>query len=258
MLFVDTPVLCGHRGSGRGVVGGHRENTLGSHRAAVAAGLPWVEVDARFNADDVLVARHDPVVDDGRFVSEMTTAETDAAGVMRMEELLADLPAHVGVNVEVKSSLEDALRPRERTTAALVADLVARAAGGRPLLVSSFDPAALLILRERAPGVSLGLITWIRFPLRKAIPAAVHLGVDVIAPHVGSFALEDVAGPAKERDPAHSVRVAHEAGLQVVAWCPKPEQADVLIDAGVDCLIVDDAPAAVERRRTATLARRGV
>lgn len=252
MVFVDTPVLCGHRGSGRGVVDGHLENTLASHRAAVAAGLRWVEVDARFNADDVLVARHDPVVDDGRFIAEMPTADTDAAGVMRLDDLLADLPAEVGVNIEMKSSLEDALRPRERTTAALVADLVERAAGGRPLLVSSFDPAAILIFRERQPAVPAGFITWTRFPLRKAIPAAVHLGVDVLAAHFGSFPLED-DGPlaAVERVPAESVRVAHEAGLQVASWCPKPPQAEQLAAAGVDCLIVDDAPAA-------SLARRGL
>lgn len=36
-------MLCGHRGSGRGIVGGHRENTLGSFRAAVAAGLRCVD-----------------------------------------------------------------------------------------------------------------------------------------------------------------------------------------------------------------------
>ncbi|MEA2215443.1 MAG: glycerophosphoryl diester phosphodiesterase, partial [Solirubrobacteraceae bacterium] len=53
-------MLCGHRGSGRGIVGGQRENTLGSFRAAVAAGLRWVEVDARLNADGALVSRHDP------------------------------------------------------------------------------------------------------------------------------------------------------------------------------------------------------
>lgn len=257
MVFVDTPVLCGHRGSGRGVVGGNRENSLASHRAAVDAGLPWVEVDARFNADDLLVAQHDPVVADGRFISEMTTEATDAAGVTRLDELLADLPPHVGVNIEMKSSLEDALRPRGRTTAALVADLVERAGGGRPLLVSSFDPSAVLIFRERLPGVPVGLITWTRFPLRKAIPAAVHLGVDVLAAQFGSFPLGDVPEPRIERDPAHSVRVAHEAGLEVVSWCPKPPQAEELIAAGVDCLIVDDAPAAAERMRSATLARRG-
>ena len=120
------------------------------------------------------------------------------------------------------------------------------------MLVSSFDPAAVLIFRERLPSVPIGLITWTRFPLRKAIPAAVHLGAQVVSVHFGSFALEpDGPVAAVERAPAETVRVAHEAGLQVATWCPKPPEAEQLAVAGVDCLIVDDAPAA-------SLARRGV
>ena len=153
-VFDDPPVLCGHRGSGRGVVGGHSENTLPSFLAAAEAGLRWVEVDARFNADDVLVSRHDPATEDGRLISELDTATTDAIGLMRLADLLDELPEEVGVNVEIKTSLEDALRPRERTTAALVADLVARAGGPRPLLLSSFDAAAVVIVQERAPAAS--------------------------------------------------------------------------------------------------------
>jgi hypothetical protein len=34
----------------------------------------------------------------------------------------------------------------------------------------------------------------------------------------------------------------------VVAWCPPPEEADELIAAGADCVIVDDVPAAMARR----------
>ena len=234
-VFDDPPVLCGHRGSGRGVVGGHSENTLPSFLAAAEAGLRWVEADARFNADDVLVSRHDPAVEDGRLVSELDTRTTDELGLMRVADLLVELPEHVGINVEIKTSLEDATRPRERTTAALVADLVALA-GRRPLLLSSFDPAAILIARERAPGVPIGLLTWGRYPLRKAVPAAVHLGADVVAPHVSSF-----LGAPDPREPAEHVRVAHEAGLQVVSWCPKPDEAAQLVGFGVDCLIVDDA-----------------
>jgi glycerophosphoryl diester phosphodiesterase len=220
-------------------VDGERENTLGSYRAAVAAGLSWVETDARFNADDVLVASHDPVLDDGRFISELS----DDGGLMRISELLDDLPPEVGVNVEVKTSLEDALRPRERTTAAL-ADLLAEVAGDRRLLVSSFDPSALLIFRERLPGVPVGLLTWTRFPLRKAVPAAVHLGADVVAVHFASFDFGQKDAPLGERDAAHVVGVAHEAGLEVVTWCPQPAAAAKLAAAGVDCLIVDDAPRA--------------
>jgi glycerophosphoryl diester phosphodiesterase len=226
-VFGDTPVLCGHRGSGRG----HEENTLPSFRAAVVAGLRWVEVDARATADGVLVARHDPELEDGRSIAALTAAETDDAGLMRVADLFAELPAEVSIDVEVKTALEDALRPRERTTAALTAELVA--GPGRHVLVTSFDPAALMIVRERLPTVPLGLLTWIRFPLRKAIPAARHLGLDVVAAHVESF-------PA---DAAPPVRVAHEAGLEVAAWCPLAEEREPLLAAGVDCLVIDDVTA---------------
>jgi glycerophosphoryl diester phosphodiesterase len=235
-VFVDVPVLCGHRGSGRGP----GENTLASFRAAVAAGLSWVEVDARVTADNVLVACHEAVAADGRYVSELPAAETDELGLMRVADLLDDLPPGIGVDVDLKTSLEDAQRPRDSTTAALVADLVTPHAGRRPLLVSSFDPAALLIVRERAPDLPLGLLTWIRFPLRKAIPAAAHLGLQVIAPHVESFGLRQDSPRLGERSIADAVRVAHSSGLQVMAWCPLPEERAVLLDAGVDCLVIDD------------------
>jgi glycerophosphoryl diester phosphodiesterase len=237
-VFADTPVLCGHRGSGRG----ERENTLESYRAAVACGLRWVEVDARITADDVLVARHDPDIADGRLVAELTAAETDELGLMRVADLFEDLPREVAVDVDVKSSLEDALRPRERTTAALVAGLLRAEQARRQLLVTSFDPAALLIVREHADVLPLGLLTWVRFPLRKAIAAGAHLGVAVVAANVESFI---------ERDTAASVRVAHQAGLQVAAWCPEPVQRDALVEAGVDCLVIDDVPAATAPRPSA-------
>ena len=240
-MFADPPVLCGHRGSGRG----EGEKTLGSYRAAVEAGVRWVEVDARINADDVLVARHDPIVEDGRFIAELASTETDDLGLMRVADLLEELPTEVGVNIDVKSSLEDAARPRERTTGALVADLARREGERRQMLVSSFDPSVLMITRERSPETPLGFLTWLWFPLRKAIAGAAHLGVDVVAPHVGSFQLDNRDGPKLERPPAESVRVAHEAGLEVVVWCPEPAEAEQLAAAGVDCLVVDDVPAAL-------------
>ena len=246
-VFADTPVLCGHRGSGRGIVDGQRENTLGSYRAAAAAGVGWLEVDARVTADNVLVAQHDPVTGDGRFIADLTAAETDELELMRVGDLFDALPPDVALNVDVKTSLEDALRPRERTTAALVADLLARRAGRRRVLATSFDPAALLIVRERAPAVPVGLLTWMRFPLRKAIAGAVHLGADVVAAHVESFPLGEGGPAALERGTAEVVRVAHRAGLQVAAWCPEPGEQAALAAAGVDCLVVDEVPAAAAR-----------
>ena len=242
-VFDETPVLCGHRGSGRGVVGGLQENTLASMRAAFEAGCTWIETDARITADDVLVVRHDPVVEDGRIIAEMTAEETDELGIVRVADVLEEMPLELAIDLEIKSSLEDALRPRERTTAALVADLIAERAGPRTVLASSFDPAAILTVRERAPEVPIGLLTWMRFPLRKSIAAAAQLGAEVVAPQVASFGLRE--GAPLERDLGEFVAVAHQAGLQVVAWCPTPPEAETLIDAGVDCVILDDVPDAV-------------
>lgn len=242
-------MLCGHRGSGRGVVDGELENTLGSFIAAAALGLGWLEVDARRTADDVLVARHDPVVDDGRAVARLTGAETDELGLMRIATLLRALGSRVGVNVEVKSCLEDALRPRQRTTAALVARLLEPERARRPLLVTSFDPAALLVVHELAPALPRGLLTWTRFPLRKAVPAAAHLGVDVVVAQVESFVL---AGAAIGPEAAEAVRVAHQAGLQIAAWCPESPTREALVEIGVDCLVIDDVPAALSGHQAVT------
>jgi glycerophosphoryl diester phosphodiesterase len=151
------------------------------------------------------------------------------------------LPDDVGIDLEVKTSLEDALRPRGETTAAAAADLAARVRiAGRPLLLTSFDASVLTIAKERHPELPIGLLTWTRFPLRKAIPAAVHLGCQVVAPQFASFPLPGTPAEAMERDLRHGIDVAHRAGLEVVAWCPKPPEEALLTEAGVDCVIVDD------------------
>ncbi|UGS37241.1 glycerophosphodiester phosphodiesterase [Capillimicrobium parvum] len=239
-VFEHVPVLCGHRGSGRGVVRGRPENTLEAFRAAVAAGVAWVEVDARLTADRVLVARHDPVAEDGRQISELSASQADELGLMRVADLLDDLPAGVGVDIDVKSRLEDALAPPGETTAALVAAMARREAARRPILVSSFDASVLTITRRLAPQLPLGLITWGAFPLRKAIPAAVHLGAAVAMVNVGSFGLRSPGIAALERDPAVTLDVAHRAGLQVGVWGAGVDDARVLARVGVDCLVVDD------------------
>jgi glycerophosphoryl diester phosphodiesterase len=238
-VFADPPVLCGHRGLGRGIVDGKRENTLASFQAAAEAGIPWVEVDARLNRDGVLVSLHDPRVEDGRLVSELTSGETDELGLMRLADLFDGLSPEVSVDLEVKTSLEDALRPRAETTAALVAELVARAAGSRTVLISSFDPSAIAIARELLPDVPTGLLTWRLYPLRKAIAAAVHLGAQVVAPH-----FESLVHP-HERPVAELLAVAHEAGLQVLTWSMGHEDLPELAALGVDCLCIDDVPGAV-------------
>jgi glycerophosphoryl diester phosphodiesterase len=236
------PTVLGHRGLGRGVVDGHTENTVGSIAAAARTGLRWVEFDVRRTADDQLVVGHYPTVDDTHFLADLTLAEARPLGAATLQEVLAELPPQIGVNLDLKTSLEDALRPSATTTAGLLADEAPAIAAERPLLVSSFDPAALLVLGEAAPGIPRSLLTWIRFPLRKAIPAAAHLGVEAVAAHWESFSANPSDRAPSFRSAEYAVDIAHAAGLQVVAWCPAVESARTLLEAGVDAVVVDDVP----------------
>ena len=241
-VFGGRPTLLGHRGLGRDTVEGLAENSAESIHAAARSGLRWVEFDVRRTADDALVVGHYPSVGDGQFLADLTLPEARALGAVTLGEVLADLPDGVGVNLDLKTAMEDAVRPRTATTAALLAPVAAAELGRRPVLVSSFDPAALLVLEEVTPGIPRSLLTWIGFPLRKAIPAAAHLGVAAVAAHWSSFGANPADKAPTFRSARYAVGLAHDAGLEVVAWCPKLPEARELLGAGVDAVVVDDVP----------------
>ena len=245
-VFSQRPTVIGHRGNGAGQVSGHLENTLESFAAALDSGTAWVELDVRRTADDDLAVVHNPADADGGYVVERTMPELAALGIPSLRQVLDALPAHVGLDVDLKSSLEDALLPAERSTAALLAPVLDEERHRRELLVTSFDPAALLVLRERVPRIPLGLLTWFTFPLHMAVAAAAHLGLDVIAAQVGSFRPDGQS--ARHRGAAHAIEVAHQAGLEVIAWCPSPAEAAELVRAGVDALVVDRVVGEAEQR----------
>ena len=208
MVFAGgRPVVIGHRGLGSGEVDGHRENTLGSFLAAAEAGADWVEVDVRRTGDDRLVIAHDPAYDDGLFLVDADAATAAARGTLLLDDLLEALPAHVGVDFDLKTSMEDAARDAGSTTVALLAPVAAREAHRRPLALTSFDPAALLAVRSLAPDVALGLLTWLEFPVGLAVAAAAHLDVEFLAVHMGSLRPE----------PDRARAAAASAGLRRVA-----------------------------------------
>ncbi len=253
-MGANGPVLIGHRGMGRGVVDGHEQNTIGSFVAAVAAGADWVEVDVRRTADDALVVAHDPAYADGAFVVDLAADEVAARGTLLLDDLLAALPSRTGVSLDLKSSMEDAARTAGRTTAALLAPVALRAARTRPLWLTSFDPAALLLVRQAAPGVPLGLLTWHGYPVEHAVAAAAHLDVQVLALQVGSLWSAASRCPAEapvQRPLAHVVSLLHRAGRELAVWCPRVQHARRLAEAGADALVVDDVARTVQQLRPA-------
>jgi glycerophosphoryl diester phosphodiesterase len=245
-VFGAGPVLIGHRGLGCGVVRGHRENTLGSFAAAAALGMSWVEADVRRTRDDVLVVGHDEAYPDGTRVADVAAAEADRRGTLRLQTLLERLSAEVGLDLDLKSAIDDSLRPPSRTTAALLGPVVAAEERRRPLLVTSFDPAALRGLREQAPALPLGWLTWHHFPLDAAVAACAHMDVDVLGLHVGSLVGHRGPGAVRPATVAGTLPFVHGAGRRLMVWCPAADSAGALLEAGADAVVVDEVPRALE------------
>jgi glycerophosphoryl diester phosphodiesterase len=241
-VFGRGPVVVGHRGLGRGTVNGHLENTLESFLAAAKAGVDWVEVDVRRTSDDELVVVHNPADSDGVFYADITAQEAYDKGALRLDALLEALPVSVGVDFDVKTSMEDAPLPRARTTMGQLAAVAVRESRRRDVLVTSFDPGGLDIARQLAPGVARGLLTWVDFPIGHAVAAAGHLDVQVLAPHWGSLRPNDVEPKPLQRPLDYVIDLVHESGREFLAWCPTVKFAQRLVDAGADALCVNDVP----------------
>ena len=253
-VFRTPPGILGHRGLGRGTVDGLVENTLPSLLAAVALGVEWVELDVTRSADDVLVVHHNPATERGDFLVDQTAEELAVQGVPGLAEVLDALPVEVSVDLDLKTILEDAPGGWGSGTVALLAPVLAAEVRRRQVLTTSFDVAALLWLRDQVPGAALGLISWIDYPLRMAVTAAAHLGLDVVALHHASFGPNRVEAGPVHRSPARSVEVAHDAGLEVLAWCPGAEEVGPLVAACVDALCVNDLPTMLPLVRAAAAA----
>lgn len=249
-FLVASPTLIGHRGLGKGTVGGLAENTVDSMLAALDAGADALEVDVARTADGVLVVSHDPALPDGRFLVDVEAADAIMVGLVRLADLLDAVPGEVPVDLDVKSVTEDATAEPGDRTDALLAPLLAAEVRRRPVLVTSFDPAALLRLRDAVPGAAYGLLAWVDFPLRHALATAAGLGLDLVGLHHGSFGPNRVEAGPVHRPPADSVAAAHRAGLRVLAWCPEPAVATDLVASGVDALVLNDVRDSVAALRT--------
>lgn len=242
VLRVALPPIIGHRGAAAVAP----ENTLAGLRAAAAAGARWVEVDAKLSADGVVVLMHDDMLD----------RTTNGTGPVARQDfaMLAALdagswfgPAFAGEKIPTLRDLFDTLaaldmganieiKPcpgRERETALAVADLVlAHWPAHLPApVLSSFEPASLDAVRERAPDLPRGYL------------------VEALAPgwqqEVEALGCSSLHLEAKDIT-ADVIAAAQAAGLPIAAWTVNDSAtATALRAAGVTAIITDDPAALV-------------
>ncbi len=152
------PWIIGHRGA----AGEAPENTLESVQLAVAQGADMVEVDLQLTRDGRLVAFHDWNLERTTgvvgFVEELTRTELRSIPVLGgpssgrpslaiadLEEVLAELPLELPVNLELKR--------RRGEASSIVRALGDQLARPEQVLVSSFDWPLLAEVRRRLTGL---------------------------------------------------------------------------------------------------------
>jgi glycerophosphoryl diester phosphodiesterase len=151
--LVERPIA--HRGlhdAKRGLI----ENTIGAAEAAIASGFA-IECDVQLSADGEAIVFHDPLLDriseGSGALASLTVAQIKAAPFRRsperaptLPEFLAAVRGRTPIVCEIKSGFEGDFRIVER-----VAALAAEYQG--PLALKSFDPEAIVYLRERHGGL---------------------------------------------------------------------------------------------------------
>lgn len=230
--------LIAHRG-GAGI---GPENTLESISAGLAAGADGVEVDVRRTIDGALVLMHDADLSrttggTGRVEQSTLDALRDldagAPGIRVpiLAEVLELVPPEKLLVLELKGHpWEAGYDPGEPAARALAFALAA--ANERRMVVSSFNPGALRVVREVAPDVRTAVLTTAAFDLASNLAAAIDGG------HEECHVPASILGRS-------FVEEAHRSGRRVVAWTvDDAERLRTFAEWDVDACICDDPRAA--------------
>lgn len=247
-VFARPLEVVGHRGLGQGVRDGMFENTLESFQAAAGLGARWVEMDVRRAADGALVICHDHRLPDGTAVDTLAADDFERLGFPHFETVLAELTPDVGIDVDMKMRLDDALLSPDETTAALIARTVRAKAADRAVMLTSFSPAALLHARRVDPERPVGLLAGPETPLRELAPAARHLGAQVAAPHASTVAaspMDATTEPLSDDELRWQLDIVRRSGLQVMVWGGHHTDLPRLAALQIEAACVDDVAAAI-------------
>jgi glycerophosphoryl diester phosphodiesterase len=229
---------------GRPRVWGHRgdpahapENTLRSFEAALAAGADGVELDVRFDADRNVVVFHDDALPrltgrPGRMedlpAAERAALRVGGERVPLLAEVLATFDTEVNVEIKV------ARVGRAGALVAAAANVIRASGRADRVVVSSFDPIALVQLHRHLPEVAAAHLFHGAqpLPLRRGW-AGRWIGASLVHPQ---HTLVDAASVARW----------HRAGLVVNVWTVNdPAELRRLAALGVDGVFTDDPGAAL-------------
>jgi glycerophosphoryl diester phosphodiesterase len=201
------------------------ENTLEAFCEARRLGADGVELDVRRSADGALVVHHDAAIPGVGPVAALSVADLPP-DVPLLEAAMA-ASGDLLVNIELKELPGEIGYDPGHPLAALVAGFVVeRALAGR-VLVSSFDLAAVDLVRAVDPSIPTGWLTGSAYDQRAALETVVERGHQAIHPHHAGVT-------------ADLVDLAHRLGIAVNTWTvDEPERMRELAALGVDAIITN-------------------
>lgn len=227
-----TTQILAHRGASKA----ERENTVAAFRRAAEMGAESVELDVRRTADDVLVVHHNPVLDDGRVISQLTKSDLPSH-IPTLDEAL-DACTPMWVNVEIKNDpSEPDFDVDEVIADRTIECLSARHEGDARWLISSFRRETIDRCHSLRPSIATA---WLTLGVRpddfdEVLGGLARDGHSALHPYVG-YVTRELLGEC------------HSRGLRVNTWtCDDPDRMAELIDWGVDgiCTNVPDVALSV-------------
>lgn len=230
----DVPFMWGHRGVPSEAI----ENTLAAFKKAADNGLDGFEFDVQFSRDGVPFVFHDDTLERLAGINEAAGAlswdalsrlrlrdpsrpELPAASIAALDEVLASVPAHMFINLELKASLRVA-----RAHLARVWRLLERYQLSERTLISSFYHAFLQQLAEIAPKANLAAL-WVMHPTSTEVQQA--------AP------LTRIMHVMWQPDMGEEVARLHHEGCQVAVWGVRgADDVERCRDYHIDAVFIDD------------------
>lgn len=227
------------RSKGRPRVWAHRgdsahapENTMLAFDRARTAGADGIELDVRFDGDKHVVVFHDRELErltgqkgrmDQLSAAERAALRVGGEPVPLLAEVLASTPLEV--NVEIKATRVG----RMAALVAAAAKVIAASGAAERVLVSSFDPVALLQMHRALPDVAIAYL----FHDEQALP--LRRG------WIGNWMGATLLHPQSTLCTPESVRAWHTAGLPVNVWTvDDADELRRLAKLGVDGVFAND------------------
>jgi glycerophosphoryl diester phosphodiesterase len=235
---LSRPLVVAHRGASLACP----ENTLPAFEAAIVAGADLVELDVRLTSDGVAVVSHDGWLGspaDGPFVHRMTLTEIrgldgPAGDIPALEDVLDLVAGRAGIDLEVKNLPDEpSFDSPDESVALAVVDVLRRLGQSirRSILVTSFNWLSIERVRDLAPDLATGFLTWPSIDPHAAIAYAKERAHQFVLPQL--YGLME-AGPGV-------VRAAHDAGLRIGTWVvDSAEDIERVLDWGVDAVVTND------------------